>query len=350
MNDGQSSKVTLDQVAVLARVSRATASRALTANPRVSPEARRSVERAARKLGYIPNHAARALATGRSDAVALVISEPTTLLFGDPFIPRLVRGIGEVLAPRDMQLVLLAPQSDSDLDRLERYLAAGHADGVLLVSLGGSHPLPGRLAARHVRFVVGGRPDETHRFSYVDVDNVGGAFAAVSHLATGGRRSIATISGPRDLPAAQDRIAGYCSALEAASLPMDKALEESADFTQDGGARAMRALLARRPGIDAVFVASDLMAVGALRALTDAGRRIPDDVAVVGYDDDPLAVSTSPPLTSVRQPIEEMGREMARLLLDAGNAARRVILTTQLQVRGSSGLAAVADPPIAETH
>ena len=337
MKSAQRSKVTLEQVAESARVSRATASRVLTANPRVSPEARRAVERAVRKLGYIPNHAARALATGRSDAVALVISEPTNLLFGDPFIPRLVRGIGEVLAERDIQLILLAPQSTSDLERLERYLAAGHADGALLISLDGSHPLPRRLAARGVRFVVGGRPAEPDLFSYVDVDNVGGAFAAVSHLASGQRRMIGTISGPQGLPAGQDRLSGYRSALEAAGLPLDGGLEEAADFTHDGGATAMRVLLGRRPGLDAVFAASDLMAVGALRALAAAGRRVPEDVAVVGYDDDPLAASTTPLLTSVRQPIEEMGREMARLLLDAIQTPRRVILATQLQVRASSG-------------
>jgi DNA-binding LacI/PurR family transcriptional regulator len=336
------SKITLEHVAELAQVSRATASRVLTANPRVSPESRRAVERAARKLGYIPNHAARALATGRSEAVALVISEPTSFIFGDPFFPRLIRGISEILAARDKQLILLAPQSGTDIDRLERFVAAGHSDGVLLVSLHGVHPLPGRLAARGIPVVVGGRPAEADRFTYVDIDNVGGAFAAVTHLVASGRRSIATISGPQDMPPGHDRLVGYRSALEAEGLALDELAEESADFTQEGGEHAMRRLLARRPALDAVFAASDLMAAGALRSLADAGRRVPDDVAVVGYDDDPVAASSNPPLTSVRQPIEEMGREMARLLLEAAHAPRRVILTTELQVRHSSGRAAEA--------
>jgi DNA-binding LacI/PurR family transcriptional regulator len=342
MKSPQNSKITLENVAELARVSRATASRVLTANPRVSPESRRAVERAARKLGYIPNHAARALATGHSDAVALVISEPTSLIFGDPFFPRLIRGIGEVLAARDKQLILLAPQSATDIDRLERFVAAGHSDGVLLVSLHGVHPLPGRLAARGIPVVVGGRPAEADLFTYVDIDNVGGAFAAVTHLAGRGRRMITTISGPQDMPPGRDRLLGYRSALEAVGLPLDEGAEESADFTQEGGEQAMRRLLERRPWLDAVFAASDLMAAGALRSLAEAGRRVPDDVAVVGYDDDPVAASTSPPLTSVRQPIEEMGREMARLLLEVMHAPRRVILTTELQVRLSSGRAAEA--------
>jgi DNA-binding LacI/PurR family transcriptional regulator len=334
MKDGR--KVTLDHVAELARVSRATASRALTANPRVSPEARRAVERASRKLGYIPNHAARALATGRSDAIALVVFELTSLLFGDPFFPRLIRGIEDVLASREMQLVLLAPQSTSDTDRLERYLAAGHIDGVVLVSLHGYHPLPGMLAERGVPFVIGGRPAEPDLHSYVDVDNVGGAFAATAHLTAGGRRTIATIGGPLDMPAGQDRLTGYRSALLAAGMAPDPALEESADFTQDAGARAMHQLLRRRPELDAVFVASDLMAVGALKSLSELGRRVPEDVAVVGYDDDPVAAVTTPPLSSVWQPIEEMGRELARLLLEPDHAPRRVLLATELRVRRSS--------------
>src|ERR1019366_3225069 len=316
MKDLHGTKVTLEEVAQAAGVSRATASRVLTSDPRGSPGARRAVERAASKLGYVPNQAGRALATGRSDAVALVVFEPTTLLFGDPFVPRLIRGLGDVLPSRDMQLVLLAPQTPSDSDRVERYVAARHVDGALLVSLPSAHPLPGRLASRGIPLVIGGRPTEADRFNHVDVDNVAGAARAVAHLIAGGRRTIATVTGREDVPAGQDRLRGYQEGLTAAGPPADDALIEAADFTRDGGARAMRFLLLKRPQLDAVFVASDLMAVGVLEALHQAGRRVPEDVAVVGYDDDPIAIGLQPPLSSVRQPIEEMGREMARLLLE----------------------------------
>ena len=340
MRNAHSTKVTLATVAQVAGVSRATASRALTAHPRVSVDARRAVERTAAKLGYVPNQAGRALVTGRSDAVALVIFEPTTLLFGDPFIPRLLRGLGDVLAERDLQLMLLAPQTSSDVDRLERYVAAGHADGVLLVSLPEAHPLPERLTTRGIPVVIGGRPSEPERFTHVDVDNVGGATHAVAHLAAGGRRAIATITGRLDVPAGQDRLRGYRQGLERAGLPVDEGLVQAGDFTRDGGARAMRFLLLQRSDLDAVFVASDLMAAGALQVLGEAGRRVPEDVAVVGYDDDPLAASLQPPLTSVRQPIEEMGREMASLLMGAiqspDQTPRKVLLTTRLEVRVSS--------------
>ncbi|MGA8015185.1 MAG: LacI family DNA-binding transcriptional regulator [Candidatus Dormiibacterota bacterium] len=331
--------VTLQAVAKLAGVSRATASRALTGNPRVSPSALRAVERAAQKLGYVPNAAARTLTTGRTDTVALVIAEPTQMVFGDPFFGRLVRGIGDVIADNEKQLILLMPQS-SEAKRLVRYVLEGHVDGALLASLHQGHPLPELLAKRGIPFVIGGRPAHPDRFSYVDVDNVGGARAAVGHLVSMGRRTIATICGPSDMPAGQDRRLGYRLAIEAAGPARDAGLEEPTSFSREGGIAAMRRLLQRRPGLDAVFAASDLQASGALQVLAEAGRRVPEDVAVVGFDDHPFAASMHPQLSSVHQPIEAMGHEMARLLLETMRSPRqpprRVLLGTELRVRSSS--------------
>lgn len=339
MKDSHGAKTTLEEVALAAGVSRATASRALSSDPRVSPDARRAVEQAAGRLGYVPNQAGRALATGRSEAVALVA--PTTALFGDPFFPRLIRGVGDVLSARDMQLILLAAQSTAEADRVDRYVAAGHADAVLLVSMPSSHPLIGRLTSRGIPVVVNGRPSASEHVSHVDVDNVAGAARAVAHLVAGGRRTIATVTGRQDLAAGQDRLKGYQEGLQAAGLESDEALVEPGDFTREGGMRAMRFLLIKRPHLDAVFAASDLMAAGALQALAEAGRRVPDEVAVVGFDDHPMAATMQPPLTSIRQPIEEMGREMARLLMDMVSSPERpprdVILNTRLEVRASSG-------------
>ncbi|TMC04932.1 MAG: LacI family transcriptional regulator [Chloroflexi bacterium] len=336
----KSSAPTLKEVAQLAGVSRATASRVFTESPRVSDEARRAVERAARRLGYVPNRAARSLVTGRSDSVALVIPEPTTRLFGDPFFPRLLRGISEVLAAHDLQLVLVAPQNSADERRLERYLSGGHVDGALLVSLHGADPLPAALQARGLPVVLGGRPTGEGLVSYVDVDNQAGAFSAVRHLVQLGRRQIATIAGSLDMSVSQDRLEGYRRALEAGGLAWDPALEESGDFSHEGGVTAMRTLLERRPRLDAVFAASDLMAAGALLALRAAGRRVPADVAVIGYEDSPIAATSLPPLSSVRQPNEEMGREMARLLIASigsqRQVARRVVLATELVIRDST--------------
>jgi DNA-binding LacI/PurR family transcriptional regulator len=339
---GNGRGVTLDAVARLAGVSRATVSRVVNGNPKVGDDVRRDVERAIAKLGYVPNPAARSLVTRRSQSVGLVIAEPPGRLFEDPFFPRLLRGISAALSARELQLVLLMPQSAPEASRVERYLSAGHVDGALLVSLHGDDPLPAAMASRGVPVVVGGRPPSRAAVSYVDVDNVDGARTASAHLLDAGRRAVAHIGGPPDMSVGVDRLAGYRLAMASAGLDADERLVASADFTQQGGADAMRRILDQRPDVDGVFAASDLMAAGAVQALRAAGRRIPDDVAVVGFDDSPIAATSDPPLTSIRQPIEEMGREMVRLLLEQAtrpasvSVPRKVILATQLIVRRSS--------------
>jgi DNA-binding LacI/PurR family transcriptional regulator len=331
---------TLEQVAVRAGVSRATVSRVVNDSPRVSPDIRRQVEAAIQELGYVPNRAARSLVTRRSGSLAVVIAEPTPRLFTDPFFPRLLRGVSAALSARDLQLVLLMPASADEARRTGDYLAAGHVDGALMVSLHGADPLPARLAAAGVPMVSAGRPPRGTTASYVDVDNRGGARNAVEHLIGGGRRVVATIAGPGDMTPGIDRLAGYRDALAGADRAHEADLEAIGDFTQESGALAMERLLAARPDIDAVFAASDLMAAGAISILAAAGRRVPEDVAVVGFDDSPVATSVRPSLTSVRQPIEEMGHELARLLIDAvsdrESVLRRVILDTELIRRASS--------------
>jgi DNA-binding LacI/PurR family transcriptional regulator len=338
--------VTLEQVASLAQVSRATVSRVVNGDQRVGDPARVAVEAAVRELGYVPNRAARSLVTRRSDSVGVVIPEPSAQVFGDPFFPRVLRGISDALAMESMQLVLLMPQARTDEERVERYLAAGHVDGVLLISLHGSDPLPAALRRHQVPMVIGGRPPGAG-IPYVDVDNQGGASDAVQHLLDRGRQRVATIAGPQDMAPGADRLAGFHERLALAGRPAGHELVEIADFTLEGGRAAMERLLERAPALDAVFVASDLMAVGAIAALRAAGRAIPDDVAVVGFDDSPLTTTTQPPLSSVRQPIEEMGREMARLLMQEirypGAPPRRVILDTRLVVRESSAPGAGGD-------
>ena len=237
---------TLEEVAAAAGVSRATVSRVVNGLDRVSPKTRQSVQRAVDRLGYTPNRVARSLVTRRTDSVALVIPAPASNLFGDPFFPRLVTGITEVLAAADKQLVLLAPQSREEEVRLVRYLAAAQADGVLLVSLHGDDPLPSELLRRGIPLVVGGRPPVTG-VSYVDVDNVQGAMSAVRHLISLGRRRVATITGPLDMASGADRLDGYRRALTEAGLPTDPALEATGGFEQELARRAMGELLDRAP-------------------------------------------------------------------------------------------------------
>ncbi len=332
-------RCTLEDVAARAGVSRATVSRVVNGSPRVSPAARRAVDAAVEAMGYAPNRAARSLAGRRSETVALVVSEPSVRLFADPFFAGTTLGITGVLGATRYQLVLVMTQSDADRDRVERHLLRGGADGALVLSARADDPLPGRLAAAGIPCVVAGRPPGGAAVGFVDADNVGGAHQGVSHLLAAGRRTVATVAGPADMAAGADRRTGWEKALRDAGLAPDDTLVAHGDFTRAGGAAATRVLLERRPALDGLFVASDLMALGALDALRGAGRRVPGDVAVVGFDDSELARSADPPLTTVRQPIETLGSTMAALLLDqldAGAPPTGTVLHTDLVVRASA--------------
>lgn len=331
---------TLEEVARLAGVSRATVSRVVNDSPRVSPNVRVGVRAVIDQLGYTPNRAARSLVTRRSDSIAVVITQPPGQVFSDPFFPRLLRGISSTLAARDQQLILMMPESAGDERRAGDYLTAGHVDGALLVSLHEADQLPVRLTAARVPIVLVGRPPKGSRVSYVDADNRQGAQSAVAHLIESGRRVIATITGVLDTAPGIDRRQGYRDALIEAGLKPDRSLEALGEFTREGASAAMTHLLRAHPEIDGVFAASDQMAAAAMAVIQASGRQVPADVAVVGFDDQAIATSTTPQLTSVRQPIEEMGREMARLLVEAVDAPdpvpRRVILATELIRRASS--------------
>lgn len=336
MGGGHNGRPTLEQVAATARVSRSTVSRVVNGAPYVSEAVRDRVNQAIDRLGYLPNPAARTLVTQRSGSVALVFPEPDTRVFTDPFFAGIVRGVSQRLAGVAMQLVLVMLQNEADHARLERYVAAGHVDGVLLVSLHSGDPLPRALVSRGIPAVLNGRPhDGEHDLPYVDVDSRQGAIIATRHLAAQGRTTIATIAGPQDMCAGIDRLAGYRSAL---GRRYRRSLVAVGDFTRASGARAMASLLDRAPDLDAVFVASDLMAEGALSVLRRAGRRVPDDVAVVGFDDSDAAPYIDPPLTTIRQPVPRIGQEMVRLLLAAmkGEPASSTVLPVELVVRGSA--------------
>lgn len=331
---------TLEEVAARAGVGRGTASRVINGSPRVSAHTREAVEAAVAELGYVPNRAARALAGNRTDAIALVVPESESRFFAEPYFSDIVRGVGAALADTEMQLLLTLVGSDRERRRLAQYLTAHRVDGVLLVSVHADDPLPDLLEQLGMPAVMNGRRSAKEPLPSVDSDNFEGARGAVEHLASRGRRSIATITGRLDVYASQRRLDGYRKAVSEAGLEPDERLIAPADFSEEGGVRAMRELLARRPDLDAVFAASDLMAAGARQVLREAGRRIPDDVALIGFDDSAVARHMDPALTSVRQPIEEMGRTMTRVLLDmiAGESAERpqIVLPTELIVRDSS--------------
>jgi DNA-binding LacI/PurR family transcriptional regulator len=340
---------TLEAVAARAGVSRATVSRVVNGGDGVRESLVERVRQAVEELGYVPNQAARSLVTRRHDAIAVVIAEPETRVFADPFFAMQLRGISKELTAHDSQLVLLLTEGRDDHARVGRYLAGGHVDGALVFSLHLDDPLPGLIQRAGVPTVFGGRPgwSEGTRASgptvYVDCDNRGGAREAVRHLAGLGRTRIAHITGALDQTSAVDRLDGFRDVM----VDVDPRLIVESDFTPGGGERAMRELLDRCPDVDAVFAANDLTAYGAMKVLREEGLRVPEDVAVIGFDDMlPVAEQTEPPLTTVRQDIEEMGRLMARLLLRSldrrgvrdgiGGAPSSVILPTTLVHRASA--------------
>jgi DNA-binding LacI/PurR family transcriptional regulator len=337
---------TLEQVAEYAGVSRSTVSRVINAEPTVDPELRQIVEEAIAATGYVPNLAARSLVTRRTDSVALVVSEPDdrgfaepflNRIFTDPYLGRVTAGALEVLRPAGIHLVIMPADSPAH-HQVVRYLRQGHVDGVLLISSHVADPLPKLLSDLGIPAVLSARPGQPLPMSYVDVDQQAGARIAAEHLVTIGRQRLATISGPLDMPASHDRLAGFRAALAVhghAYVP-----SAAGSFTRASGEEATRALFAEHPDIDGLFVANDLMAEGALQALHAMGRRVPEDVAVVGFDDSSAALACRPQLTTIRQPIEEMAAEMARLLLahirKPGTRATSVIFHSTLVHRQSA--------------
>ncbi len=331
---------TLESVAAAAGVSRGTASRVLSGSPQVSERARTAVLAAAERLGYVPNLAARALVTRRSDSVAFVVAESEERFFADPFFAAVLRGAHTTVSQHRRQLIFVVVTSAEDRAQFEQFAGGGHVDGALFVSLHGPDQLPRNVAARGVPVVTMGRPyragDET---PYVDADNVGGGRLATRAMLDRGRTRLGTITGPLDMAAARDRLDGFRAELAAHGRRTTRHDIAVGDFSVSSGEQAMHRLLDQCPHLDGVFAANDLMAVGAVRALATAGRTVPDDVAVVGFDDVPIAAALRPALTTVRQPLIRMGEEMARVVIDAleGRPARPpVVLATELIVRDST--------------
>jgi DNA-binding LacI/PurR family transcriptional regulator len=327
---------TLEQVATQAKVGRGTVSRVINGSARVSPEARRAVLRAIDEVGYVPNRAARALAARRSGVIALVLSEERGRPFEQPYFGDILRGISAAAGAAEMQLALTLTNSPANRASLARDLRSQRVDGVMVVSLLQNDPLPGLLVSSGVPTVLGGRPVDRVAESYVDADNKGGARRATEYLVGQGRRRIATIAGTKGSSVGNDRLSGYRQALSGGRPD----LVEYADFSEAGGAMAMRELLERDPLLDAVFAASDNMAIGAQRVLERSGRRVPDDVALVGFEDAAFAQYAEPPLTTVHQPTEWMGQQMVEMLLNRFHGSSTtdgpVICDTGLVVRASA--------------
>ncbi|MCX4978660.1 LacI family DNA-binding transcriptional regulator [Streptomyces sp. NBC_00620] len=327
---------TLDEVALRAGVSVGTVSRVINNRQHVSTKARQAVESAVAELGYVPNVAARSLASQRRGAVVLAISSDDPALFANLFFAEVITGVNAVIEETDLELLLVLAASERGRARLARILKSRGADGVMLLALRENDPLAKVAEAGGVPVVHGGRPLDRAPRWYVDADNRGGARQAVEYLISTGRRAIATVTGPQDMHAGVSRYLGFREAVALAGLKDHRVAH--ADFSEAGGAAAMARLLDEHPDLDAVFVASDVMAAGALRVLRERGRAVPEDVAVVGFNDILTARHTQPALTTIHQPIVALGREMTRMLVRvlAGEEPTPLILPTELVIRGSA--------------
>ncbi len=330
---------TLEEIAEIAGVSRSTVSRVINAEPNVRPEVRERVWRVVEEMGYHPHAAARSLASNRSQVLGIVIPETVNTVFADPFFPVLLQGVSDASNDHGYYLMLSMISRPARDEFYRRALRSKMLDGVIIASAMIDDPLIGRLCKDRVPCVVIGRNPQQPDISYVDADNRNGGRLATAHLIAQGRRRIATISGPLRMIAALERLEGYKEALGEAGMEIDESLIAEGDFSEASGYAGMQKLLPHKP--DAVFVASDLMAMGALRALNQAGCSVPDEIALVGFDDSQVATYTTPPLTTIRQPVYELGATAANMLIrlveHEAQEPLHVILPTQLVIRASCG-------------
>ncbi len=333
-------ELTLEDIAKQAGVSRSTVSRVINGHPNVSPEVRKRVLKVIQTTGFHPNAAARSLASQRTNMIGLVLPRSVSSFFTDPYFPILAQGIAFGCNNHNLTFSLFLVGNKEDEEKITpRISRRGLLDGLLIQVGSPGDELIERLSKASIPSVILGRPSPAEGISYIDVDNVQAAFMATRHLINTGYQRIATITGSRDSTASLDRLEGYTRALHQANRGVDPALVGDGDFTEVSGYTAMKALLPAEP--DAVFSASDIMAVGAIRAIQEAGLRIPQDIAIVGFDDVPLGARSTLQLTTIRQPILKFGIKAVELLLDViengAKPTRRLILDTELVIRDSCG-------------
>ncbi|MFI7153866.1 LacI family DNA-binding transcriptional regulator [Nonomuraea sp. NPDC050022] len=325
---------TIHDVAAAAGISRGTVSRVLNGDRYVSPAARIAIERAIAETGYVVNRNARNLVRQRAGSVVMVLSEPP---FEDPNYTTTIRTAIRRLGERDLSLVMMIAGDDREREQVLRYVRGGHADGVFLLSTHAGDPLVDTLHGAGIPVVsCGAVIGRETVIPYAACDERGGARQMAEYLVSQGRKKIAMITGPMDTPGGIQRLEGFADVL---GRKASKKLIEHGDWTHASGETAMARLLERVPDLDAVFAASDVMASGALHTLRAAGRRVPEDVAVGGFDDSSVAISTHPPLTTIRQPLRDVAQETVRLLLaliDGADQVDSIALPTSLIVRESA--------------
>jgi len=334
-------RLTLKEIGEMAGVSRSTVSRVINDHPNIRPAVRKRVKAVIRETGYQPHSAARSLASRQSRIFGIVMPSVLQSAFADPYFPLLIQAISHACNQHDYTVALFLFQSQAEEDKMsQRIISSGMIDGIIITADTSDSALTGKFLPHELPVVQIGRPprDFPAEVSYVDVDNEAGAYLATSHLIQQGYRRCGQLATMHNT-AGIDRDAGFRQALADRGIRLDESLIAVCDFTEAGGYHAMQKLLPQRPR--AVFAHSDAIALGALRAIREAGLRVPEDIAVVGFDDMAIAARAEPPLTTVRQPIARTGALAVQTLLDIVKTsplpARRMVLPVELVIRASSG-------------
>lgn len=329
--------VTIKEIAELAQVSRSTVSRVINNDPDVSEVTRVRVKQVIEKINYHPNIAARRLAGGHTGVIGLLVPMGISTLFKDPYFALIVQGVASACNSINHTVVLWLAEPEFERSTIRQFLHNHIIDGAIIASNLIDDPLLKVLIESDLPFILVGRHPASAEVSYVDVDNQNTAFEMVAYLARTGFTRIATIAGPQNMIAGFDRLAGYRKAMRHYSLPVASEMIVEGDFSEQSGYNAMMKLLPAQP--EAVFVASDTMALGAMRAVQEAGLRVPEDISIAGYDDMPFAASSNPPLTTMRQPIQQCGAVAAQTLIDMidrpSATQHHIILPTELVIRAS---------------
>jgi LacI family transcriptional regulator len=322
----------------MATVSRSTVSRVINGDENVNEETREKVQAVIRRINFQPNIAARSLAAGRTGIVGLVIPAGVTAIFTDPYFPQLIQGVTTTCNANDYSVMLWLAEPTYERRTIRQILHGGLLDGVIVSSMLVDDPIVLALYESSKPFVLVGR-HPTMDVNYVDVDNIYGGREATLHLLRLGRQRVATITGPQNMIAGLDRYQGYREAFQLLDCQVSEELVVEGDFTEMSGYLGMRKLLPHKP--DAVFVATDTMAIGAMRAMREQSLRVPEDIAIVGFDDMPTASQFNPPLTTVRQSTLKLGSSAMETLLDVIHQpeppTRHVVIQTELVVRASCG-------------
>jgi LacI family transcriptional regulator len=331
--------LTLEDIARFSGFSRSTVSRVINGDDYVKDETRERILEIIQKHNFQPNLGARSLAGGQTSVLGLVIPAAVSTIFSDLYFPQFIRGVSAGCNAQDYSMMLWVMEPQYERRTMREILYNGLLDGVIVSSMAVNDPVFESLYDSKMPFISIGRHPSLDDIHYLDVDNVKSASHVIRHLANLGRRRIATITGPHNMIGGYDRYQGYLKGLEECGIPILPELVIECDWTEDGGYEAMQQLISAGP--DAVFAASDTMAIGALRALREANLRVPEDVSVVGYDDVPLASRTDPPLTSVRQSLQDMGTTAVKALVDIircpDKGPQHIILDTELVIRESCG-------------